>query len=68
MRVIGFDFITIGRENVNEIHNTLLSKGIYIIEDLDLSQVPPGNYEMVCLPLRLQGGDASPARAIIRPV
>jgi arylformamidase len=67
-RLIGIDAISIGRKNINEIHEALLSRGIYILEDIDLEHVKPGRYEMVCLPLRLQGGDASPVRAIIRPV
>ena len=67
IRLLGIDTITIGRANVNEIHEALLSRGIYILEDLDLGHIQPGRYEMICLPLRLQGGDASPVRAIIRP-
>ncbi len=68
IRLLGIDAITIGRPNVNEIHEALLTRGIYILEDLELGHVSPGRYEMICLPLRLQGGDASPVRAIIRPV
>lgn len=69
IRLLGIDAISIGgRSNANEIHEALLTRGIYILEDLELGYVKPGRYEMICLPLRLQGGDASPVRAIIRPV
>jgi arylformamidase len=69
IRLLGIDAISIGSPiNANEIHETLLTRGIYILEDLELGHVRPGRYEMICLPLRLQGGDASPVRAIIRPV
>jgi arylformamidase len=69
IRLLGIDAITIGSPlNANEIHETLLTRGIYILEDLELGHVTPGRYEMICLPLRLEGGDASPVRAIIRPV
>jgi arylformamidase len=68
IRLLGIDAISIGSPiNANEIHETLLTRGIYILEDLELGHVRPGRYEMICLPLRLQGGDASPVRAIIRP-
>jgi len=71
VRVVGIDYISIGgggMKNIDKTHLILLDKGIYIIEDLDLSQVKAGRYEMICLPLRLEGGDASPVRAIIRPI
>jgi arylformamidase len=68
VRLLGIDCISIGgKPNVNEIHEALLTRGIYILEDLELGQVQPGRYEMICLPLRLKGGDASPVRAIIKP-
>ena len=38
-----------------------------IVEGLDLSEVEPGEYDMVCLPLRLAGADGSPARVVLRP-
>jgi len=38
-----------------------------VLEELDLSQVPPGRYELSALPLRLVGADASPVRAVLRP-
>lgn len=47
------------------VHRELLSHGCIIIELLDLSGVPEGDYEMVALPLRLSGLDGSPARVIL---
>jgi len=72
IRAVGIDYLTIGiinSENDNRnIHNELFNAGIFIIEDLDLTHVEPGNYEMVCLPIRLENGDAGICRAFIRPV
>ncbi|OGN99299.1 MAG: hypothetical protein A2Y89_04810 [Chloroflexi bacterium RBG_13_51_18] len=71
VRLVGIDYISIGGgglENIDKTHLILLNHGIYIIEDLDLSEVKAGKYEIICLPLRLEGGDACPVRAIIRPV
>ncbi|MFC1838871.1 cyclase family protein [Thermodesulfobacteriota bacterium] len=72
IRLVGVDYITIGNqndlENIKFVHETLLENGIYIMEMLNLDGVTPGNYEMICLPLRMEKGDAGPCRAIIRPV
>jgi arylformamidase len=46
----------------------LLGAGIWIIEGLNLADVEPGEYEMICLPLRLVGSDGAPARAVLRRV
>jgi arylformamidase len=69
--VVGIDYISIaggGMDNIDNTHLVLLDNGIYIIEDLYLSEVKAGRYEMICLPLKIQGGDASPVRAILRPM
>jgi len=47
------------------VHRRLLGNGCMIIEMLDLSDVPEGDYEMIALPLRLAGLDGSPARVIL---
>ena len=47
------------------VHRRLLGNGCIIIELLDLSEVPEGDYNMVALPLRLTGLDGSPARVIL---
>lgn len=47
------------------VHRQLLEKGCLIIELIDLSGVPEGEYEMMALPLRLEGLDGSPARVIL---
>ncbi|MHC4923797.1 MAG: arylformamidase [Planctomycetota bacterium] len=49
-------------------HRVLLSGGIAILENLDLTGVAKGRYELVAPPLRLPGLDASPVRALIRRV
>ncbi len=70
--LFGLDNITIGHfkepDNLNRTHRTLLNAGIYILEDCALADVPPGEYELVCLPLLMWKGDAGPCRAILRPL
>lgn len=46
-------------------HHRLASHGIAILEGIDLSSVTPGVYDLVALPLRLVGADASPVRAVL---
>jgi arylformamidase len=47
-------------------HRVLLDTGIVILEGLRLENVEPGDYELICLPLKLSGSDGSPVRAILR--
>jgi arylformamidase len=44
----------------------LLGAGIWLVEGLNLSQIAPGRYDMVCLPLKIAGGDGAPARVALR--
>jgi arylformamidase len=69
--LVGLDYLTISDitppENITAVHLAFLTKGIYILEAINLDGVPPGNYDLICLPLRLDKGDAGPCRAVIRP-
>ena len=42
-----------------------LSSGVVAVEGLDLRGVEPGRYELICLPIRLEGSDGAPARAVL---
>ncbi len=68
VRLVGIDYLSIGgfEQGGSEIHRILLSAGVWILEGLDLSVVVPGEYELVCLPLKLADGDGAPARAALR--
>jgi arylformamidase len=48
------------------VHRILLAQGTAILEGVRLENVPPGDYELICLPLKLAGLDGSPVRAILR--
>lgn len=62
IRLIGIDFLSIGDA---EAHRELLGAGVVPVEGLDLRRVEPGDYELLCLPLRLEGSDGVPARAVL---
>jgi arylformamidase len=47
-------------------HHALAGSGVVILEGLVLDDVPPGLYELIALPLKLAGLDASPVRAVLR--
>lgn len=47
-------------------HNSLYQFQIRNLEGLDLRQVPDGVYELIALPLKLYGFDASPVRAVLK--
>jgi kynurenine formamidase/threonine dehydrogenase-like Zn-dependent dehydrogenase len=67
IRMVGIDYLSIGRGNDGpEVHRILLDAGIVIIEGLDLSRVNAGLYDVICLPLKIPGGDGAPARVVVR--
>jgi len=47
-------------------HRAVAERDMAILEGLALDDVPPGRYELIALPLRLEGFDASPVRAVLR--
>jgi len=64
---IGVDYLSVGNaQNGDETHRILLGAGVWIIEGLNLDHVTPGDYELICLPLKIEGGDGAPARAVLR--
>lgn len=69
-RCVGIDYISVGayEEDGIETHRILLDARVLIIEGLNLKNVPAGEYDLVCLPLKILEAEASPARAIIRPL
>jgi arylformamidase len=68
VRTIGIDYLSIEAFGApgHPAHRVLLAAGVCILEGLDLSAVDPGDYDLVCLPLRVAGADGAPARAVLR--
>ena len=69
IKLVGFDYLSIEKLGSRDYaaHVALLEAGVVIVEGLDLSEIEPGEYDMVCLPLRIAGADGSPARVVLRP-
>jgi arylformamidase len=70
VKLVGIDYLSIEKfhSGHHRTHLALLSKNIVIVEGLDLSKIEAGDYELICLPLRIAegAGDGSPARAVLR--
>ena len=66
VRLVGIDYLSVEFGDPGlPVHRTLLDAGVVILEGLDLSLIRPGRYELVCLPLKVIGGDGAPARAVL---
>jgi arylformamidase len=84
VRLVGIDYVSISKyeieaeypsiaeyrakSGIHVAHRLFLQNKIYILEGINLSGVKPGNYELICLPIKLERGDAGLARAILRPI
>lgn len=68
LRLVGIDTASMDRWDSKSLsaHKALLRGGVAILENLVLDGVPAGDYDLIALPLRLRGLDASPVRAILR--
>ena len=68
IQTVGVDYLSVGgfHSGNAETHRALLGADIWVIEGLNLADVEPGEYEMICLPLKLVGADGAPARAVLR--
>ena len=67
IRLVGIDYLSIERfPGDGALHRYLLDNGVLILEGLALEEVPPGHYELICLPLKVRQGDGAPVRAILR--
>ncbi|WP_428647836.1 arylformamidase [Roseibium sp.] len=70
VKLIGVDVPSVDPETSTELpsHGIARFRDLRILENLDLSAVEPGDYELIALPMKLEGLDAAPVRAILRPL
>jgi arylformamidase len=68
IKLVGIDYLSVEKFGVEtfDTHLILLQAGTIIIEGLDLREVEPGDYELICLPLNVKDGDGAPARVVLR--
>ncbi|QIB90269.1 cyclase family protein [Methanosarcina mazei] len=68
-KTVGIDSFSVDNlssENLSA-HHILLSNNVNIVECLDMSSVEAGIYFFLCLPLKIEGCDGAPARALLIP-
>ena len=72
VKLVGIDYLSVEKFASEDFatHITLLENEVAIIEGLDLREVPAGEYELICLPLKIisETGDGAPARTILREI
>ena len=68
VKLIGIDTASIDPAASKSLpsHQAIRRLGLRVLENLVLDDVPEGDYELIALPLRLTGADASPVRAVLR--
>ena len=67
VQLLGVDYLSVEAFNDRDfrVHQALLSAGVVIVEGLNLSRVPVGRCQLVCLPLKVQDSEAAPARVLV---
>lgn len=70
VKTVGIDYLSIEAFGLDACpaHHILLGAGVGIIEGLDLREISEGEYDLCCLPLKIDGADGSPARVILREI
>ena len=67
IKLLGVDYLSVEAFDSQEleVHHTLLENEVVILEGLNLSQVPEGRYQLICLPFKVRDGDGAPARVVL---
>ncbi len=65
--LVGIDYLSVEtfHASLPKSHRTLLGAGVIVVEGLDLNEIAAGDYTLVCLPIKIAGGDGGPCRAIL---
>ena len=67
MRLVGLDYLSVTHADTQvPVHRAFLDHGVVLLEGIDLSDIEPGRYELMALPIRLRGADGAPCRAVLR--
>jgi arylformamidase len=70
VRLLGTDAPSVDALDSKDLpaHGACARHDVTIVEGLRLARIAPGRYELLCLPLSLPDADASPVRALLRPI
>ena len=66
LRLVGVDYFSVSSyDDLKQPHLILLERGIILLENIDLRQVVPEIYQLICLPLKIIDTDGAPVRAVL---
>ena len=66
LQLVGVDYLSVGAfAGGIPTHEILLGNGVVPVEGLDLSRIEPGEYQLICLPLKIKDCDGAPVRAVL---
>ncbi len=67
VELVGLDYLSVAHADEQvPVHRAFLDHGVVLLEGIDLSEVAPGRYELMCLPIPLGDSDGAPCRAVLR--
>lgn len=67
VKLVGLDYLSAAAADEQvPVHRAFLDHGVILLEGVELSEVPPGRYELFCPPVKLAGSDGAPCRAVLR--
>jgi len=68
VKLVGVDYLSVEvfKTPGAPAHHVLLGAGTIVVEGLNLRDVEPGVYDLLCLPLPIVGSDGAPARVVLR--
>ncbi len=67
VELVGLGYLSVAHADEQvPVHRAFLDHGVVLLEGIDLSEIVPGRYELICFPLRLRGLDGAPCRAVLR--
>jgi len=73
VKLVGVDYLSVGspsdpEKGMKDTHDLLLGAEIWLIEGMNLTEITAGNYNLICLPLKLMNTEGSPVRVILQPL
>jgi arylformamidase len=68
LELVGLDYLSVAHAGAEQVpvHRAFLTRGVALLEGIDLCDVAPGRYELICFPLKIRGADGAPCRAVLR--
>ena len=66
-RLVGLDYLSVAHADEQvPVHRAFLDHGLALLEGVDLTEIRPGRYELICFPVCIAGADGAPCRAVLR--